>query len=190
MLPPMRHKIPLRPAALAAAIALLAPAALPAADARPDFNGTWTFVQKRSDDLREKIERSVGPAATSGDIKKDSPRVWIRSWLVGVTEKPDAGILTIEQTPTEFRSGTGDDVRLYFFNRESTRQGDGGMLRKASVKWQGEQVVVEEKAEKGSGLVREVYTLEPGGKSLIVEWSLEHKSLKEPLVLKLVFQKQ
>ena len=65
------------------------------------------------------------------------------------------------------------------------------VLRKASVKWQGEQVVVEEKAEKGSGLVREVYTLEPGGKSLDRRAGrLEHKSLKEPLVLKLVFQKQ
>jgi hypothetical protein len=189
MLPTMRQKSPVRLAALAAAIAFLAPAALPAAGGKPDFKGTWTFVQKRSDDLREKIDLAVGPAATSGDIKKDSPRVWIRSWLVGVTEKPDAGVLTIEQTATEFRSGTGDDVRHYYFDRESTRQGDGGMLRKASAKWQGDQIVVEEKAEKGSGFVREVYTLEPGGKTLVVDWSLEHKALKQPLVLKLVFQR-
>jgi hypothetical protein len=189
MLPSMRQKTLPRLAAVAAATALLAPSALRAADGKPDFNGTWTFVQKRSDDLREKIEQSVGPAATSGDIKKDSARVWIRSWLMGVTEKPDAGVLTIEQTPTEFRSGTGDDVRHYYFNRESTRQGEGGMLRKASAKWQGDQIVVEEKAEKGSGLVREVYTLEPGGKAVVVDWSLEHKTLKQPLVLKLVFQR-
>jgi hypothetical protein len=186
----MRDKTPVRLAALAAALALLGPAALLAADTRPDFNGTWTFVQKRSDDLREKIEQAVGPAATSGDIKKDSPRVWIRAWLLGVTEKPDAGVLTIELTPTEFHSGTGDDIRHYYFNRESTRQGEGGGLRKASVQWRGDQLVVEERAEKGSGLVREVYTLELGGKTLVVDWSLEHKSLKQPLALKLVFQKQ
>jgi hypothetical protein len=190
ILPVMRHQTPVRRAALAAAIALLAPAVLFAADGKPDFGGTWTFVQKRSDDLREKIEQAVGPAATSGDIKKDSPRIWIRSWLLGVTERPDAGVLTIEQTPTEFHSGTGDDIRHYYFARESTRQGEGGMLRKASVKWQGEQIVVEERAEKGSGLVREVYTLEPGGRTLVVDWSLEHKSLRQPLVLKLVFQKR
>jgi hypothetical protein len=186
----MRKKICVHLAAIATATALLAPAALFAADARPDFNGTWAFVQKRSDDLREKIDRAVGPASTSGDIRKDSPRVWIRTWLTGVMEKPDAGMLTIEQTPTEFHSGTGDDIRHYYFNRESTRQGEGGGLRKASVKWQGDQVIVEERAEKGSGLVREVYSLEPGGKTLVVEWLLEHKSLKEPLVLRLVFQKE
>jgi hypothetical protein len=186
----MHRRTLLLPAAVATLLALLAPAALPAADARPDFSGTWAFVQKRSDDVREKIVASLGPDYSSGDIKKDSARIWLRAWLIGVTEKPDAGILTIEQTPTEFRSGTGDDIRLYYFDRESTRQGEGGPLRRAAVRWQGDQVIVEERAEKGSGRTREVYTLEPGGKTLVVDWSLEHKSLKEPLVLKLVFQKQ
>lgn len=185
----MRDKTPLRLAAVVAATALLVPAALPAADAKPDFNGTWKFVQKRSDDLREKILASAGPAYTQGDVKKDTPRVWIRSWLLGITEKPDAGVLTVEQSPTEFRSGTGDDLRLYYFNRESARQGEGGGLRRASVRWQGQQIVVEERAEKGSGRITEVYTLEPGGKTLVVDWTLEHKSLQQPLVLKLVFEK-
>jgi len=121
----MRETTLARLAALAAAIALAAPAAQ-AAGAHPDLSGTWTFVQKRSDDLREKIDLAVGPASTSGDIKKDSARVWIRSWLMGVTERPDAGILTIEQTPAEFHSGTGDDVRIYAFDRPRTRQGEGG----------------------------------------------------------------
>jgi hypothetical protein len=186
----MSEKTSSRLAAIATAITLLAPAALRAADTKPDFSGTWAFVQKKSDDLREKIDRAVGPAATSGDIRKDEPRVWIRSWLLGVMEKPAAGLLTIEQTPTEFRSGTGDDIRHYYFTRESTRQGEGGGLRRVSAKWDGNQVIVEERAEKGGGLIREVYTLEPGGHTLDVEWLLQHKSLKEPLVLKLVFEKQ
>ena len=116
--------------------------------------------------------------------------MWIRSWLMNVTERPDAGILTIEQTATEFRSGTGDDLRLYSFGRPRTRQADGGVLCRATVRWEGDQVVVEERAEKGSGFVREAYTLEPGGRSIVVDWTLEHKSLRHPLVLKLVFQKQ
>jgi hypothetical protein len=186
----MRGTTPACLAAFAAAIALTAPAA-PAAGAPPDYSGTWTFVQQRSDDVREKIDEAAGPAATSGDIKKDSVRVWLRSWLVGITEKPEAGILTIEQTPTEFRSGTGDDIRIYSFDRARTRQGEGGgVLRKATVRWEGDKVVVEERAEKGSGFIREVYSLEPGGRALVVDWSLEHKSLRHPLVLKLVFRRQ
>jgi hypothetical protein len=98
-------------------------------------------------------------------------------------------VLTIEQSATEFHTGLGDEVRLYFFNRESTRQGPGGVLRRASVRWQGEQLVVEEKAEKGSGHIVETYSLLPGAKALAVSYRLEHKSLPQPLELKLVFEK-
>jgi hypothetical protein len=182
----MRGTTPVCYAALAAGVALAAPAS----SAPPDFNGTWVFVQQRSDDLREKIDGALGPDSTSGDGKKDSARAWIRTWLVGLTETPDPGVLTIEQTPAEFRSGTGDDLRLYSFERARTRQNDGGVLCRATVRWEGDKVVVEERAEKGSGYVREVYTLEPGGRDLVVDWSLEHKSLRHPLVLRLAFQRQ
>lgn len=163
----------------------------PAPETGPDLSGTWQFVQRRSDDVKEKVLASVGPDATSGDIRKDAPRLWIRNWLLGVGEKPDAGTLTIEQTPTEFRSGTGGDLRVYYFGRESTRQGEGGgPLRKATVRWEGSRLVVEERAEKGSGRIREVYSLEPGGRMLLVEWHLEHKALRQPLDLRLAFEKR
>jgi hypothetical protein len=161
-----------------------------ASETGPDLSGTWQFVRQRSDDVKEKIVASVGPDATSGDIRKDAPRVWIRNWLLGVIDKPEAGILTVEQTPQEFRSGTGEDLRVYYFGRESTRQGEGGGLRKATVRWEGGRLIVEERAEKGSGRIREVYSLEPGGRTLLVEWHLEHKALRQPLDLRLAFEKR
>jgi hypothetical protein len=164
-------------------------AATPAAAAPPDFSGTWTFVQQKSDDVGAKLRESLGPAYTSGDIKKDEPRVWIRQWFLDQAQKPETRVLTIEQSATEFHTGLGDEVRLYYFNRESTRQGPGGVLRRATVRWQGEQLVVEEKAEKGSGHIVEIYSLLPGGKALAVAYRLEHKALPQPLELKLVFEK-
>ena len=160
-----------------------------AAAATPDLSGSWTFVPKRSDDVRAKIVDAAGIAYTQGDIKKDAPRAWIREWLIAQAAQPDAHILTVEQSPAEFKTGMGDEVHNYYFGRDTTRQGPGGGLRKATVRWQGEQIVVQERAEKGSGRIDEVYTLLPDGRTLVVAWRLEHKSLRQPLELKLVFEK-
>jgi hypothetical protein len=180
-----------RSVATVLAVTILVPAALVSgSDTGPDFGGTWHFVPQRSDSVREKVLASVGPDATSGDIRKDAPRLWIRTWLLGLLDKPDAGVLTIEVSPEEFRTGTGEDLRVYYFGRESTRQGEGGPLRKATVRREGGLVVVEERAEKGGGRIREVYSLGPGGRSLLLEWHLEHKALRQPLDLRLAFDKQ
>jgi hypothetical protein len=177
------------PALALVALAILLPAVALAADGKPDFTGTWTFNPKKSDDLREKIAAAVGPSHTVGGNKSEQVRVWIRSWLEGVVEDPGKGILTIEQTPTEFKSGVGDEVSIYYFGREATSHGPGGGNLKVSVVWQGDQIVTDERQTKGEGRIRAVYTLEPGGRSLQVDWHLEHDSMKQPLDVRLAFDR-
>ena len=46
------------------ALGLLLPVALAAQGQKPDFSGSYAFVQKRSDDLKEAVARSVGPQFT------------------------------------------------------------------------------------------------------------------------------
>jgi len=184
----MRHKNLLRAARAVAAPGLFA-FAVSAAAAAPDLSGTWTFVPKRSDDIRGKIVDAAGIGYSQGAVEENAPRVWIREWLLAQATQPETRILTIEQTPAEFKTGTADDVRIYYFGRETKRQGGAGGLRTASVRWQGEQVVVQERAEKGSGRIDEIYTLLPDGRTLVLAWRLEHKSLRHPLELKLVFEK-
>jgi hypothetical protein len=184
-----RKRLTLARPALLWALALLAPALATAADGQPNFSGTYTFVAQKSDDLRAKIAAAVGPDYTVGSKKSEQARVWIRSWLEGITEDPEKRILTIEHTATEFHSGMGDEANIYYFGREATSMGPGGGNLRVSVSWQGDQIVTLEKEAKGKGHITAVYSLQPGGKSLLVDWKLEHPTLEQPLSVRLAFDR-
>ena len=184
-----RTRLTLAGPGLVAALAILAPALVVAADGQPNFSGTYTFVPQKSDDLKAKIAAAVGPDFTVGNKKSEQARVWIRSWLEGVTEDPEKRILTIEHTATEFKSGMGDEVNIYYFGREATSMGPGGGNLRVSVSWQGAQLVTQEKQAKGKGRITATYSLPPGGKSLLVNWTLEHPTLKQPLSVRLAFDR-
>jgi len=184
-----RNAKPLFLPALTVALATLIPAAAVAADAKPNFTGTWTFVQPKSDDLREKVASAVGPGYTVSNKKSEQARVWIRSWLEGIGQDPEKRILRIEHTATEFKSGLGDEVNIYYFGREATSEGPGGGNLRVTVAWQGDQLVTEERQAKGKGRIRAVYTLLPGGQSLQVDWRLEHETMKQPLEVRLAFDR-
>jgi hypothetical protein len=185
----MRRNTTIAPPALAVALAVLLPAASAAADGQPDFTGTWRFVQQRSDDLPEKIAAAAGPDYRAGSKKSEQARVWVRSWLEGITEDPENRTLTIEHTATEFESGIGDEVSVYYFGREAVSHGAGGGNLKVTVAWKGDQIVTEEKEARGKGRVTAVYSLQPGGKSLLVDWRLEHGSMQQPLQVRLAFDR-
>ena len=174
--------------ALSALCALVVPAAALEAQEPPDFSGVWEFNQKRSSDLRSKIEEAVGPDATTGDVKKDLVRVWIRRWLLGVIDDPDSRFLTVEQTDTDFKTGLGDEVSIYYFGREAASRGPLGGTLKVSIAWEGTQLRLQEKSEDG-GRIAALYTLLPPGDTLLVAYRLEHKTLIKPLEVTMFFQR-
>src|SRR4029450_1713543 len=65
------------------------------AGAKPNLTGTYAFVQKRSDDLKEAIGKAVGPDYTLNNKKSEQARVWIHSWLEGITADQDKLVLTL-----------------------------------------------------------------------------------------------
>jgi hypothetical protein len=171
------------------ALAFLAPSGAHAQGQKPNFTGTWAFVQKRSDNLQEAIAKAVGPDYTVGSKKSEQARVWIRGWLDATTSDPARRTLTIEHTPTEFKSGMGEEVNIYYFGREATSMGPGGGSNKVTVAWKDEQVVTEERQAKGKGHITAVYTLLPDHKTLLVAWRLEHDSLLAPLDVRMAFER-
>jgi len=166
-----------------------APAPATTAAARPNFTGTYSFVQKRSDDLKEAIGKAIGPDFTVGNKKSEQARVWIHDWLEGVTSDADKHVLTIEHTDTVFSAGLGEEVNRYYFGREATSRGPAGGNNKVSVSWKDEQIVTQEKQEKGKGVITAVYTLLPDKKTLLIAWRLEHESLRQPLDVRLAFER-
>jgi len=166
------------------------PQAAPAAPtAKPDFTGTYAFDQKHSDDLREAIGRAVGPGSTLNNKKSEQARVWIHDWLESVIADPEKKILTIEHNAQLFSSGLGDEVNRYYFGREATSRGPAGGLNKVTVAWNGDQIVTQEKQEKGKGGITAIYALSHDKKTLVVSWRLEHESLPHPLEVKLAFER-
>lgn len=154
-----------------------------------DLSGTWLFVPQRSDDVRDQIVASLGPDYAKASVRGDAPRLWIRDWLLDQAEQPKEHLLTIEQDAAEFRVGVDEDLRVYYFGREAARGGPGGALLKVTVRREGERVIVEEKAVKGSGRVVESYELQDGGRSLLATWRVSHKGMREPLEVRLAFRK-
>jgi hypothetical protein len=185
----LRQRTTLRLLCLALTAALAAPA-LAAADERPNMSGVWRFNPQRSDDLREKIFDAVGPDYTQGGAKTETVRVFIHNWLMGAVEHPESALLTIEQTSTEFKSGLGDEVNIYYFGREATSRAPGGGALKVNVRWQGDQILTEEKQTKGGGKINAVYSLLPDGKNLVLAWRLEHPTIRKPLDVRMIFDRQ
>jgi hypothetical protein len=168
---------------------LLVPAIGSGADDHPDFSGVWVFNETRSDDLRAKVEESVGPEATSGDIKQDFVRIWIRQWLLGVLDDPESRYLTVEQSSDNFKTGLGDEISTYYFGRVASSRGPAGGTLRVRVNWQGGQLVTEE-ASKDGGRITAVYTMLPPGNTVLIRYRLEHKSLRQPLEVSMFFDRE
>ena len=174
--------------ALGALLGLFVPGVVSAAEGPTDFNGVWLFNQERSDDLRAVVDDAVGPDATQGDIKNDIVRIWIRQWLLERPRGSRVGVPDRRADRQGLQDRPGDEVAIYYFGREAASRGPLGGTLKATVKWQGEQLLLEKKSEDG-GRIAALYTLMPGGKNLIVAYLLEHKTLKKPLEARMIFDR-
>ena len=192
-----RKRLTLAGPALVMALAMLAPALATAADGQPNFSGTYTFVPQKSDDLRAKIAAAVGPDYTVGSKKSEQARVWIRSWLEGIdggpgelegTRRPEKRILTIEHTATEFHSGMGDEVNIYYFGREAER---GARWRQPEGlgTWQGARSSPRRRKPRARAASRPSTPCSPAGSPCWWTGSSSTAHMEQPLSVRLAFDR-
>jgi hypothetical protein len=115
-------------------------------------------------------------------------RIGLRALLLELAGRPEDLPLTVEQTATEFRFGFGDDVEVYYFDREGIRQDATGEKHKTRLEWRGQQLFVEDRGDKGS-TTTQLFTLLPGARQLTLAVHLKSKSLRKPLDLRLMFDR-
>ena len=180
--------------------ALLLAAAPAGAQAPADFSGSWVINTKLSDDVKSKVEAAAGPESMTGahgvggvgllprpgDVK-EAKRVELRQFLLDRVGLYD--LVDIKQTATEITIAHGDeDVRIFYFGREHVRNDAQGRKLRCRNRWDGSQLVIEEEGEDKNRVIQ-VLTAVPQRNQLIHNVRFENPALKEPLDLKLLYDR-
>jgi hypothetical protein len=182
------------------AVALLAVSAARAGAEPPDLSGVWTLNPSLSQDFAEKIKAAAGSASMSGGPSW-ATETWI-PWTGGFSEGQRVGLrefllatvpafqtLEIEQTAREVKTVHGEDgVRIFNLTRSSAGTSAlGGETVTRQARWQETQLVLESKGKEGRFL--ELFAPVPERGQLSYVLRLEHKLLKEPLEVNLVYDR-
>lgn len=174
--------------------------AVPAAGEPTSFAGTWKLAPRISDDVQSKIEAATGGAQLSGaggiggvgllpsqSTKRDVERIELRQFLLDYM-----GLLAeleIEQTPGDIKLIRGEDVRIFYFDREHVRSDHRGRKLQCRTRWQGAQLVIEEQGEADKTRIIDMLTLVPSRNQLIHAIRVETKTLEKPLEVSLAYDK-
>jgi hypothetical protein len=166
----------------------------------PDLNGVWNLNASLSQDIAEKIKLAAGSASMSGSVSwatetwipwtggfSEGQRVEMREFLLATV--PALQAVEIEQGPQEVKTVHGESgVRVFNLKRASA--GSSAMTGETvsrQARWQGEQLVLESKGKESRLL--ELLTLVPTRNQLNYAIRLEHKLLKQPLEVSLVYDR-
>jgi hypothetical protein len=183
-----------------AAVALLVVAGARAAAEPPDLSGVWALNTSLSQDIAEKIKAAAGSASMSGGPSwatetwipwtggfSEGQRVEMREFLLATV--PALQMVEIEQTAQEVRTVHGEaGVRIFNLTRTSAGTSAlGGETVTRQARWQDAQLVLESKGKESRFL--ELLTLDPERGQLSYLLRLEHKLLKAPLEVNLVYER-
>jgi hypothetical protein len=171
--------------------------AAPAPQDRPDLTGEWALDVKASDDVQAKVEAAAGPGYVkgserairvlpTGNEKSEVERLELRDLLLGLIGSLDA--MEITQSARDVKLARGDDVGIFYFDREHVRVGLHGRKLRCRTTWKGPQLVIDQSGDDKAHVIQ-LLTLLPEGKRLILAVRIEHARLREPLELKLVYDR-
>ena len=186
-------------ARLTTVVLLLACGASAAEDA-PDLSGAWKLNRELSDDVAAKINDAAGSQYMSGGPNwaaetwfpwgtkfSEGQRVGVREFLLATV--PALQAVEIEQTAQEVKTIHGEaGVRIFNLTRASAGTSAlSGERVTRQARWQGQQLALESKGKESR--LAEVLTLVPARSQLTYAIRLEHKLLKMPLEVSLVYDR-
>ena len=189
------------PRLAALAVLLLSPASASFAQS-PDIDGVWKLNASLSQNLEEKVKLAAGPASMSNNStfaagvdtwipwsggSSEPRRIELRDFLLAAA--PALENLEIDVTGDEVKTIHGEDG-LRRFNLKRATSGtaaSGSETVTRTAHWQDTQLVLESKGKDSRFL--EVVTPVPTRQQLTYALRLEHKLLKEPLEVSLVYDR-
>ena len=158
----------------------------------PDLAGKWRMNRELSENAKEKLEnalRSSSTAARRGDPNLDARervRDETRRRIETLIEASET--LDIRQGKKEVSVTEGDlrERKFYTDGRPYQRQDRRGNLVTQRAQWRGKQLVVHTRLADG-GRFTESYELVPDGQQLIVTLTSLDRRLRQPLVIRRVY---
>lgn len=161
----------------------------------PDLSGKYRINRELSDNAQEKLDNAlinsstigprsgnIGPRADARDRERAETRQRIEA-LINASET-----LNITQGKNEVTIAEGNlrERKFYTDGRAYQQPDRRGNLTTLRARWQGDRLVVNTRLADG-GKFTESYELAPGGRQLFVTVTSQDRRLKQPLVIRRVY---
>ena len=179
----------------------------------PSFTGSWQRDDERSDNPREKMQEAMSsmrdsmgggrgggmpgggmpgggagmpPGGMPGGGGKGGGKRRGQGGMNFAAILEAAASIDIEASDGEFRVDDGDSVQIYYLDGEKhKRELDNGTQLETTAVRRGDSIVIEEKMERGD--IKRTFEMAPDGKTLIVTTTFEGSRMKDPVVVRSVY---
>ncbi len=151
---------------------------------QPNFTGTWRLNRKLSDDPQEKLKEAIGRKGdrlgkimggrAAQDRMKDNASM--------------AEVLKITHNDPEFQVSGNNNLtrRIFTDGRKVDNTTPKGESIETTARWQGSQLVVVTQRANG-GKLTQTYSLDRGGRRMIVLTQIAGQRLDRPIELRFVY---
>jgi hypothetical protein len=151
---------------------------------QPNFTGTWRLNRGLSDKPEEKVKEAIGNRGRAlgrmmgGRGAKDRMK----------ENAAMADVLRITHNDPEFQVTGNNDLtrRLFTDGRKVNNTTPNGESLETTARWQGSQLVVVTQRANG-GKLTQTYSLERGGRQMIVSTQITGQRLDRPIEIRLVY---
>jgi hypothetical protein len=154
----------------------------------PDLSGTWRLNSELSDDAKAKLDTALQPVSQrrTGEHVPDNDVQQTRRRMELLVQASET--LTIKQAEKELTIAEGHarERKIYTDGRSFQRLDQNGNMTTMRARWQTGKLMIDTRLADG-GRYSETYEAVPDKRQLIVTVSSSDRRLKQPLVIRRVY---